>query len=128
MPWAECTCFESRRSFRDVPLLHAVVVPAGADLVAAPPPGPAQAEGKAGAGDQPGGVLAGQAFEPGGLGDGEPDRGDAGRARLAAADGDRSVTEGNHQVSVVHVLVLAVSGDAGACGVPEVRAARELQR
>jgi len=46
----------------------------------APPAGPAEAEGEAGAGDPPGGVLPGQAFDAGGLGDGEPDRGDAGRA------------------------------------------------
>ena len=56
-----------------------------------------QREGEADAGDQPGGVLPGEAGEPGGLGDRQLDGGDAGRA---AADRDGRVTEGNQQVSV----------------------------
>jgi hypothetical protein len=63
-----------------------VVVPSGAGLVAAPPPGPG--EGQAGAGDKPGGVLFREAGRPGGLGDGELDRADAGRARLPGPGGD----------------------------------------
>ena len=43
----------------------AVVVPPGAGLVAAPPSGPAQAEGEAGTDDEPGGALPGQAFDAG---------------------------------------------------------------
>ena len=35
-------------------------------------------KGEAGASDQPGGVLPGQALKAGGLGEGELDRGDAG--------------------------------------------------
>jgi hypothetical protein len=38
-----------------------------------------QAEGEAGAGDEAGGVVAGQVLDAGGLGDGELDRGDAGQ-------------------------------------------------
>jgi hypothetical protein len=41
-----------------------------------------QVKGEAGAGDEPGGVLAGEADQAGGLGDGEPDGADAGRAGL----------------------------------------------
>ncbi len=75
------------------------MVPPGAGPVAAPPPGPAQGEGEAGAGDQPGGMLPGQAFDAGGLGDGELDRADAGRAGLPAAGGDGCVAERDAQVS-----------------------------
>jgi hypothetical protein len=91
------------------------VVPPGAGLVAAPPAGPAQAEGEAGAGDEPGGVLPGQAFDAGGLGDGEPDRGDAGRAGLSAAGGDGSVPERDAWVSadVVAVVTVIVAACAG---------------
>jgi len=85
----------------------AVVVPPGAGLVAAPPAGPAQVEGEAGAGDQPGGVLPGQAFEAGGLGDGEPDRGDAGRAGLPGPGGDGRVAERDAQVSAADVVLAA---------------------
>jgi len=70
------------------------VVPAGDGLVPPSPDGPVQREGEAGAGDQPGGVLPGQTGKPGGLGDRQPDGGDAGRAGLAAADRDGRVTEG----------------------------------
>ena len=91
----------------------AVVVPAGGGLVAPPLGGPAQCEGELGTGDQLGERLACEAGQPGGLDDRQPDRRDAGRARLAAGDGNGSVAEGNHQVSVVHVLVLAVCAMPG---------------
>jgi hypothetical protein len=70
------------------------VVPAGGGLVPPSPQRPAQREGQPEAGDQPGGVLRGQAGEPGGLGDRQPDRGDAGRAGLPAAGGDGGVPRG----------------------------------
>ena len=97
----------------------AVVVPSGAGLVAAPPAGPAQAEGEAGAGDQPRGVLPGQAFDAGGLGDSEPDRGDAGRAGLSAAGPDLRIAERDAQVRAGDI-VLAVAAVVVACvgGVP----------
>jgi hypothetical protein len=82
----------------------AVVVPPGAGLVAAPPPGPAQVEGEAGAGDQPGGVLPGQTFDAGGLGDGELDRADARRAGLPAAGGDGRIAEWDAQVRAAKVV------------------------
>jgi hypothetical protein len=91
----------------------AVVVPAGRGLLAPAADGPAQGEGEAGAGDQPGGVLSGETGGPGGLGDRQPDGGDARRAGLADG-GDGRVAEGNRQVSVVHV-VAAVRGGAFAC-------------
>ena len=83
----------------------AVVMPAGDGLVQPSPEGPSQREGQAGAGDQPAGVLPGQASEPGGLGDGQLDGGDAGRARLPAAGRDGRVAEGYLQVSVGDVAV-----------------------
>ena len=58
-----------------------VVVPAGNGLVPPSPGGAAQREGEAGAGDQPDGVLPGEAGEPGGLGDRQLDGGDAGRGQ-----------------------------------------------
>ena len=91
-------------------------MPPGAGLVAAPPPGPAQAEGEAGAGDQPGGVLPGQAFDAGGLGDGEPDRGDAGRAGLPAAGGDGRVAERDAQVSAADVVLAVAAVVTAAAG------------
>src|SRR6266700_7489390 len=66
-----------------------VVVPAGAGLVASAPCGPAEAEGEAGAADEACFPVAGQALDAGGLGGGQPDRGDAGRAGLAADGGQR---------------------------------------
>src|SRR6266498_1487295 len=66
-------------------------MPAGGGLVQPPPQRPAQREGQAGAADEPGGVLAGEAGEAGeagGLGDGQFDGGDAGRAGLPAAGRD----------------------------------------
>jgi hypothetical protein len=81
--------------------------------------GPAQGEGEPGAGDQPGGCLRGQAGQPRGLGDRQPDGAEAGRAGLPAADGHRRVAEGNPQVGVVDVIA-AVRGGAvagsGVCG------------
>jgi hypothetical protein len=61
-------------------------------------------EGQAGAGDQPSGPLAGEAVQPCGLGDAEPDRGDAGRAWLAGVAGDGRVSGRDVQAAVV-VLV-----------------------
>jgi len=90
------------------------VVPAGGGLVAPPAGGPAQGEGQPGAGDDPGGVLRGKASQPGGLGDRQLDESDSAGARLAAAGGHRRVAEGDHQVSVVNVTVVAVIlGGAG---------------
>ena len=86
----------------------AVVVPAGGGLVAPPSGGPAQGEGQPGAGDDPGGVLRGKAGQPGGLGDRQLDESDSAGAGLAAAGGHRRVAEGDHQVSVVSVTVVAV--------------------
>ncbi len=75
--------------------------------MAASPAGPAQVEGEAGAGDEPGGVVPGQAFDAGGLGDGEPDRGDAGRAGLPGPGGDGRVAERDAQVSAADVVLAA---------------------
>ena len=72
----------------------AVVVPAGDGLVPPSLDGPVQREGEASAGDQPGGVLPGETGEPGGLGDRQPDGGDAGRAGLAAATGTGASSRG----------------------------------
>jgi hypothetical protein len=71
-----------------------VVVPSGGGLVAPSPGGPVQRECEAGAGDESCGVPGGQAREPGGLGDRQPDRPDAVRAGLARVCGDRRVAEG----------------------------------
>src|SRR5712691_3326416 len=87
-------------------------MPAGGGLVQPSPQRPAQREGQAGAGDEPGGVLPGEAGEPGGLGDGQFDGGDAGRAGLPAAGRDGRVAEGYLQVSVADVAV-AARGAAG---------------
>src|SRR6266849_1527937 len=90
-------------------------MPAGGGLVAAPPGGPAQGEGEPGAGDEPAGVVGGEAGQPGGLGDREPDESDLAGAGLAAAGGNRRVAEGNHQVSVVRAgVVVCVPAGAGA--------------
>src|SRR5262249_56977995 len=82
-----------------------VVMPAGGGLVQPSPEGPAKREGKAGAGDQRGGVLPGEDGEPGGFGDGQLDGRDAGRAGLAAAAGNGRVAEGDLQGSVADVVV-----------------------
>ena len=90
------------------------MVPAGGGLVAPPAGGPAQGEGQPGAGDDPGGVLRGKESQPGGFGDRQLDESDSAGARLAAAGGHRRVAEGDHQVSVVNVTVVAVIlGGAG---------------
>ena len=73
-------------------------------------------KGEAGAGDEPGGVLPGQAFDAGGLGDGEPDRGDAGRAGLPAAGGNGRVAERDAQVSAAGVAVVAAAVVAACAG------------
>ena len=73
----------------------AVVMPAGGGLVPSAAGGPAQGEGEPGPVDEPGGVLAGKSRQPGGLGDGQPDRCDCAGAWLPAAGGDRRVAEGN---------------------------------
>ena len=73
-------------------------MPAGDGLVQPSPEGPAQREGEAGAGDQPGGVLPGEDGEPGGLGDGQLDGCDAGRGRLAAW----AATRGGKPVPLPH--------------------------
>ena len=71
-----------------------MVVPAGGGLVAASAGGPAQREGEAGAGDQPGERLGGgQAGQPGGLGDGQPDRGDAGLSFRTVARTPRELVD-----------------------------------
>ena len=93
-------------------------MPAGDGLVQPSPDRPAEREGQAGAGDQSGGVLPGEAGEPGGLGDGQLDGGDAGRARLPAARRDGRIAEGYLQVSVADIaagwdgvgMVIAVVG------------------
>ena len=100
--------------------------------------GPAQREGEPGAGDQPGGVVRGQAGEPGGLGDRQPDRGDAGRAGLPAAGRDGRVAEGDLQVSVADVgrrlsrVVVAARLTAGRAmlpvSAPRMAAARSWAR
>src|SRR6266568_8322633 len=84
----------------------------GGGLVQPSPQRPAQREGQAGAADQPCGVLAGEAGEPGGLGNGQLDGGDAGRAGLPAAGRDGRVADGYLQVSVADVAV-AGRGAAG---------------
>ena len=48
-------------------------------------------EGEAGEAEDVGFPVAGEAFDAAGLGGGQPDRGDAGRAGLGAADGQRRV-------------------------------------
>jgi len=90
-----------------------VVVPAGDGLVPPAPGGPAQREAEPGAGDEPGSCPGGQAGQPRGLGDGQPDRAEAGRARLASADGHGRVAERDPQVCVVDLVVAAaVSGSS----------------
>jgi hypothetical protein len=71
---------------------------------------PAQGEGGPGAGDEPGGVLRGEGGQPCGLGDGQLDGGDPGRAGLAAEDRDRCVAEGEAQVSVAIAVRVRIRG------------------
>src|SRR5208283_1987856 len=120
-----------------------VVVPPGAGLVPPAPAGPAQMVSEAGVADEAGGVLSGQACQAGGFGDGELDRGDAGRAGLAGPGGDGCVAEGDAQVSgalllqlclllllllLLFVLLLAAGrhGDVAAQGVAD-RGVAELR-
>src|SRR5260370_28403892 len=102
-------------------------MPAGGGRVQPPRERPAEREGQAGAGDQPGGVLPGEAGEPGGLGERQLDGGDPWRAGLPAAIRDGRVAEGYLQVSVADVavasrgaarMVLAVAGGGGGAGRP----------
>jgi hypothetical protein len=73
-----------------------------------PPPGPAQVKCEAGTGDEPGGVLPGEADQAGGLGDRQLDRADAGRAGLPGQGGDGRIPEGYAQVSVADLLLVIV--------------------
>ena len=100
------------------------MVPAGDGLVPPSPDGPVQREGEAGAGDQPGGVLPGETGKPGGLGDRQPDEGDAGRGGLPAADRDGRVTEGNQQVSVADIAVVHDAGVVPGAGELDVAGER----
>lgn len=95
------------------------MVPPGAGLVAAPPPGPAQVKGEAGAGDEPGGVLAGEVDQAGGLGDGEPDGADAGRAGLPGPAGNGRVAERDAQVRVAGLVPVVAPGVIVAAAVLE---------
>jgi hypothetical protein len=61
-------------------------------------------------------VLPGQGGEADGLGDGQPDRRDAGRAGLAAAVRDGRVAEGDLQLSVADAAVAAAGAVAGGAG------------
>ena len=95
-----------------------MVVPASDGLAAPAVGGPAQREREMGAGDQSAGGLLGQAGQPGGLGDGQLDEAGAGRAWLAAADGNGRVAERNQQVIVVNVIVVVIGGAGLGCGCP----------
>src|SRR5208337_3714062 len=59
-------------------------------------------EGEAGCGDEGGFPVAGEAVDAGCLGGGQPDRGDAGRAGLAAAGGQRRGSDVDLQVSGIY--------------------------
>ena len=63
---------------------------------------------EAGTGDEPGGVLPGEADQAGGLGDRQLDRADAGRAGLPGQGGDGRIPEGYEQVSVTDLLLVIV--------------------
>jgi hypothetical protein len=84
-------------------------------------------EGEAGEAEDSGFPVAGKAFDTGGLGGGQRDRGDAGRAGLAAAGGQWRAAGVNLQVSGIYsgqvrsaggVLARGRGGgeDAGAAG------------
>jgi hypothetical protein len=61
--------------------------------------------GEAGAGQEPGGVVRGVVGDAEAFGVGQPDRGDAGRARLPGVGGQRRVAAGNVQVSAGGVVI-----------------------
>ncbi|MGP0023842.1 MAG: hypothetical protein ACLPKE_10855 [Streptosporangiaceae bacterium] len=61
-------------------------------------------------------MLPGQDGEPDGLGDGQPDRRDAGRAGLATAVRDGRVAEGDLQLSVADAAIAAGRALAGGAG------------
>src|SRR6266496_3692136 len=92
-----------------------VVVPAGAGLVASAPCGPAEAEGEAGAADEACFPVAGQALDAGGLGGGQPDREDAGRAGLAARAGS-GASPVEHSRSAVPSAGSLMAGSLTAAG------------
>jgi len=72
-------------------------------------------EGEAGGGEEPGFPVAGEALDAGGLGGGQLDRGNAGRAGLAAPDGDRRAVPVELQVK--GRVSAACSVLPGGCGV-----------
>ncbi len=78
-----------------------VVVPAGAGLMTSAPCGPAQVEGEAGPADEAGFPVASQPVDAGGLGGRQLDRGDAGRAGLAAEVRQRRGPGPELQVSAI---------------------------
>ena len=63
-------------------------------------------------------MISGQAGEPGGLGDRQPDQAEPARAGLARIGGHGRVAEGDAHVSVVHVSIGVAAAAAGgaACG------------
>lgn len=79
-----------------------------------PPPtgGPVEREGDPGAADQPHDELPGKAGQPGGLGDGQVDGAEAGRAGLAPSGRAPRIAEENQQVSITSVAsVLGAASD-----------------
>jgi hypothetical protein len=106
-----------------------MVVPPGDGLVPPAPGGPAQLEGELGWGKEPSCPVSGQAGEPGGLGDREPDQAQLARAGLAGVGGDGRVGERYAQVSVVNVGAgVAGAGSAAAmAGGRSIRPHRALR-
>ena len=100
-----------------------VVVPAGAGLVASAPCWPAELEGEAGEAEEAGFPVAGEAVDAGGFGGGQCYRGDAGRAGLAAAGGERRGAGVDLQVSGAGVGL--ADGGRGGCGRRAVRGGRQ---
>ena len=106
-----------------------MVVPPGGGLMPSAPGGPAQPEGKLGGGKEPCCPVGGQAGEPGGLGDREPDQAELARAGLAGVCGDGRVAERYAQVSVVGAGTdVACAGSATAvAGGRSIRPHRALR-
>jgi hypothetical protein len=73
-------------------------------------------EGEAGCGEEAALPVAGEALDAGGLGGGQPDRGYAGRAWLAAAGGQRGVAGVDLQVSGVDGDLIRCAGGVLAGG------------
>src|SRR5260370_19522087 len=90
-----------------------MVVPPGGGLVPSAPGGPAQPEGKLGWGKAPCCPVGGQAGEPDGLGDREPDQAQPTRAGLAGGCGGGRVAGRDAQGSVGNGGV-GVAGAGGA--------------